>query len=162
MLKRALLVRSGLFVVFLSTAGCGAKSGTPAGAAGASSTTASSASTPAATASAAPAKAERPIATTGAEATSLIDEALTGRQKELGHCVTEARARRKNTHAEVVLEIGIDQEGHLIGVKSPKGTAPDPALQECVIAVLKDAPFPRSKAGVITVRKNFTDQVFYP
>jgi TonB family protein len=106
-------------------------------------------------------KAERPVAATSAEATSLIDDALTARQKEIGHCVLDARTRRNNPHAEVVLEIGIDQEGQLIGVKSSKG-APDVALQECVLSALRDAPFPRSKAGVITVKKNFTDQVFYP
>ncbi len=108
------------------------------------------------------AKAERPVAATSQEATSLIDDALTARQKEIGRCVLEARTRRNNLHAEVVLEIGIDQEGQLIGVKNAKGAPPDPALQQCLLTALKDAPFPRSKAGVITVKKNFTDQVFYP
>ena len=108
------------------------------------------------------AKAERPVATTSEQATSLIDDALTARQKEIGHCVLDARTRRNNMHAEVVLEIGIDQEGRLIGVKTAKGAAADPALQQCVLTALQDAPFPRSTAGVITVKKNFTDQVFYP
>ena len=102
------------------------------------------------------------MANTSQEATSLIDDALTARTKEIGQCVLEARTRRNNPHAEVVLEIGIDQEGRVIGVKQPKGSPPDPALQECVLGALRDAPFPRSKAGVITVKKNFTDQVFYP
>jgi hypothetical protein len=101
------------------------------------------------------------VAASAAEASSLIDDALTSRQKEIGHCVAAARTRRNNQHAEVVLEIGIDQEGTLIAAKPPKGATPDPALQKCVFGALKDAPFPRSKAGIITVKKNYTDQVFY-
>jgi hypothetical protein len=125
-------------------------------------------SSPAASASASVAPATpatppaHPVAKTSAEATSLIDDAITARQKEIGQCVASARTRRNNAHAEVVLEIGIDQEGTLIGVKSPKGAPPDPALQECVMTALKNAPFPRSKAGVISVRKTFSDEVVYP
>jgi hypothetical protein len=77
-------------------------------------------------------------------------------------CVEEARARRKEPHAKIVLELGIDQEGALIGVKAPKGTATDEALLACVREALRDAPFPRSHAGVITVKKTFEDVWVYP
>ena len=148
------------FVVSFIVAACG---GTKAPADGPTTASSSAPSSSASTARVAPAPtAEHPVAKTPADATSLIDEAITSRQKEIGECVASARTRRNNPHAEVVLEIGIDQEGTLMGVKSPKSATPDPALQECVMTALKNAPFPRSKAGVITVRKNYTDQVAYP
>ncbi|MDB4993075.1 MAG: hypothetical protein JWM74_507 [Myxococcaceae bacterium] len=149
--------------VSVAVAACGG-SKAPADAPASSSPSATPSASAAASTSTTPAaaKAERPVAATSQEATSLIDDALTLRQKEIGHCVLDARTRRNNLHAEVVLEIGIDQEGRLIGVKNAKGAAADPALQQCVLTALQDAPFPRSKAGVITVKKNFTDQVFYP
>ena len=105
----------------------------------------------------APKPPERPFAKTSAEATSLIDDAVNTRQKELGRCVISAQERRKNPHAIVSVEIGIDQEGSLIGVKTPKGAVADKALNDCVRDALHGAPFPRSKAGVITMKKTFSD-----
>ncbi len=107
------------------------------------------------------AKVERPLATTSAEATALIDEAVNQRQPQLAKCVVEARERLKDAHAPLATEIGIDQEGVLIGVKTPKGATLDVKLNDCVRTALQGAPFPRSKAGVITVKKSFSDGVIY-
>jgi hypothetical protein len=38
----------------------------------------------------------------------------------------------------------------------------DRALNDCVRDALHNAPFPRSTAGVITVRKGFSDELVYP
>lgn len=108
-----------------------------------------------------PAPPERPFAKTPAEATSLIDEAVSARAAQLSKCVEETRVRRKDKHAKVTVEIGIDQEGTLLGVKTPKGQPDDKALAECVQAALTGAPFPRSHSGVITVKKTFEDTVVY-
>jgi len=104
---------------------------------------------------------ERPMAKTSAEATAFIDEAVNQRQPRLAKCVAEARERLKDAHAPLATEIGIDQEGVLIGVKTPKGSTFDAKLNDCVREALQGAPFPRSKAGVITVKKSFSDGVIY-
>jgi hypothetical protein len=102
-----------------------------------------------------------PFASNGAEATSLIDDAITSRVNELGECVEAARTRRKSPHERIVLEVGIDEEGHMLGVKLPKGEKNDKALVDCVLTALRGAPFPRSHSGVITVRKTFEDKAVY-
>ena len=119
--------------------------------------------TPAASASAAAASTptEKPFAKTPEEATTLIDEAVTSRAAPLSRCVEALRARKKDVHAKVTVEIGIDQEGHLLGVKTPKGHTEDKALNECVQVALRGAPFPRSHSGVITLKKTFEDTVVY-
>ena len=60
-----------------------------------------------------------------------------------------------------MVEVGIDQEGHMLGVKLPKGEKADKVLVDCVLAALSHAPFPRSHAGVITVRRTFEDKAVY-
>jgi hypothetical protein len=105
---------------------------------------------------------ERPFAKNGAEASELIDKAVEGRHDRIKKCVEEKRARRKDPHAKVVVELGIDQEGILIGVKAPKGIENDDAFNTCVREALRDAPFPRSHAGVITVKKSFENIWVYP
>jgi hypothetical protein len=101
---------------------------------------------------------EHPFANNAAEATSLIDDAVSSRSNELSACVEAARARRNAPHVKIVVEVGIDQEGHMLGVKLPKGEKPDKPFVDCVLAGLRGAPFPRSHAGVITVRKTFEDK----
>ena len=57
-------------------------------------------------------------------------------------------------------DIGIDQEGNLIGVTTPnakKGGELDPTLRICLTDGLRGLAFPRSHAGVITVRQTFKD-----
>ncbi len=100
----------------------------------------------------------KPFAHNAEEATSFIDDAITSRSNALVTCVNDARTRKKDVHAKIVVEVGIDEEGHLLGVKMPKGAKPDKALVDCVLTALRGAPFPRSHAGVITVRRTFEDQ----
>ena len=165
--------------------GCG---GSPKGAASASGATATGASTPAsaaadgadgggaldsgdatnaagasgagsaASAPQASAPPAHPFANNAVEATSLIDDAINSRANEIMQCVDAARERRKTPHAKLIVEVGIDQEGHMLGVKLPKGEKADKTFVDCVLAALNGAPFPRSHAGVITVRKTFEDK----
>jgi hypothetical protein len=102
-----------------------------------------------------------PFANNAAEASSLIDDAITSRANELGQCVEDARTRRKSAHARLVIEVGIDEEGHMLGVKLPKGEKADKTFSDCVLTALRGAPFPKSHAGVITVRKTFEDKAVY-
>ena len=143
--------------------GGGTTSTSTIGAARSAGTTPGGGATPAASAGAAAASApaEKPFAKTPEEATTLIDEAVTSRAAPLSRCVEELRARKKDVHAKVTVEIGIDQEGHLLGVKTPKGHTEDRALNECVQVALRGAPFPRSHSGVITLKKTFEDSVVY-
>jgi hypothetical protein len=114
-----------------------------------------------AAASATPPAPTHPFASNAAEATSLIDDAITSRVNDLSQCVEDARARRKSPHAKLVVEVGIDEEGHMLGVKLPKGEKADHVFSDCVLAALKGAPFPKSHSGVITVRKTFEDKAVY-
>src|SRR6185369_3891491 len=111
-----------LVVTSMSFVACG---GSGRGGAGSSSTTpgsAPSSASPAAKAeadagpSAVDAAVPRPFAKTSLEATQLIDAAISSRQKELDACAQAARSRRKDPHAKIVMDIGIDSEGTFIGV----------------------------------------------
>lgn len=104
----------------------------------------------------------RPFAKNAAEATSFIDDAVESRQSDIAKCVQDARARHKDPHAKVDFDLGIDQEGTLIGVKTPKGLKEDKALNECIRSALRGAPFPKSNAGVVTVRKSYSGDLVYP
>jgi hypothetical protein len=103
----------------------------------------------------------RPFAATAAEATDMINSAVDSRSSQLIECVAAARTRRKNAHTRISFDVGIDQEGVLIGVKTPKGQKDDHAFNECVRAALAGAPFPRSHAGVITVNRAFEDRLVH-
>jgi hypothetical protein len=104
---------------------------------------------------------EHPFAATSAEATSLIDAAVDSRASSLFPCVVAARAHRKNPHEKIQIEIGLDQEGHLMAVKAPHGAPNDPELFLCAQKALTGANFPTSHAGIITVTKTFEDQAVY-
>jgi hypothetical protein len=104
---------------------------------------------------------EHPFAKNAVEATSLIDDAINSRVDGLGKCVDAARARRKSAHEKLVVEVGIDEEGHMLGVQLPKHEKKDPEFVNCVLDALRGAPFPKSHAGVITVRKTFEDKAVY-
>jgi hypothetical protein len=101
----------------------------------------------------------RPFANTQLEAQSLIQEQIDAHMKPLWKCVADHRAKGADPHKGVMVDIGIDQEGTLLGIKSPNPTKGDldPALRDCMLAVLHGLPFPRSHAGIITVRQTFTD-----
>lgn len=107
------------------------------------------------------AKAERPFAKTAIEAQSLIQEQIDGHIKPLWKCVERLRAAKGDPHKAVSVDIGIDQEGNLIGVTTAnaKQGELDPTTRDCMFGVLHGLAFPRSHAGVITVRQSFTDEV---
>jgi nucleoid-associated protein YgaU len=100
----------------------------------------------------------RPFASNAIEATSMMNDAIDAKGSSLIKCIEAARLRRKNAHGKIVVEVGIDQEGTLIGVKTPKGQPKDPVLSDCIRDALTGANFPRSHAGVITVKRSFEDQ----
>jgi hypothetical protein len=104
---------------------------------------------------------EHPFAATSLDATNMIDAAIDARAAGLVKCVEAARPKRKNPHAKILVEVGLDQEGHLLGVKPPPGAPPDPDLYACAQAALQGANFPRSHAGIITVVKTFEEQAVY-
>jgi hypothetical protein len=107
------------------------------------------------------AKVERPFAKTAIEAQSLIQEQIDAHIKPLWKCVEQLRAAKGDPHKAVTVDIGIDQEGNLIGVTTAtaKQGELDPTTRDCMLGVLHGLPFPRSHAGVITVRQSFTDEV---
>src|SRR5271169_3194740 len=113
---------------------------------------------PAAAVPAPPPPPEHPFAATSLDATNMIDAAIDARAAQLVKCVEAARPRRKDPHAKILVEVGLDQEGHLLGVKPPKGALADPDLYACAQAALQGANFPRSHAGIITVVKTFEEQ----
>ncbi len=84
--------------------------------------------------------------------------------KTLWKCVGAYRAARGDPHKAVVIDVGIDQEGILLGVTSPstKQGDLDPVLKQCLFDGLHGLPFPRGHAGIITVRQSFTDQSVSP
>jgi hypothetical protein len=154
-----------------AASGGGVAPATSAGAAGPGATSASpgpAASTPAATASAAPPAASAPparaFASTALEAQSLIQEQIDSHMGPLLKCVNDFRGKKGDAHKAVVVDVGIDQEGNLLGVTTPnakKGDL-DPAMRDCMLTTLRGLPFPKSHAGIITVRQTFTDVVVNP
>jgi hypothetical protein len=109
----------------------------------------------------APPPPDHPFAATASEATALIDAAVDSRSSSVTPCIMAARAHRKNPHDKIQVEIGIDEQGHLFGVKAPRGAPSDPDLFACVQGALTGANFPKSHAGIITVTKTFEDQAVY-
>ncbi|MEO8878145.1 MAG: hypothetical protein ABI461_21310 [Polyangiaceae bacterium] len=108
-------------------------------------------------ASAASAPEAHPFAKDAAAAESMIDDAIESRHSGIEKCAAEERQRLKDPHAKVSVLIGIDQEGSVLGIKTPKGEKKDEKLLVCVRAALKDAPFPKSHSGVITIKKTYEE-----
>lgn len=104
------------------------------------------------------ADAGKPFAGSASEATQLITDAVDKKQDAIARCVQEYRFRTHLAHEKVSVSMGIDQEGRLIGVTLPKGKQ-DKELADCVQKELRDAPFPRSHAGVITITRTFEEMV---
>jgi hypothetical protein len=116
----------------------------------------------AAATSASAAPAERPFAKNPVEATTLIQDVIQTKMKTLWKCVEDWRTKKGDPHAGIVVNIGIDQEGTLVGVASLNSKNElDPVLRECLYSTLKGLPFPRSHAGVITVKQSFEDTAVY-
>jgi hypothetical protein len=105
---------------------------------------------------------EHPFAGTAQEATSLILASMDKRMRDMWRCVDAKRARTHDAHLKVVVNIGIDQEGTLIGVSALKSTDSDDTLNDCIRTALKRLPWPKSHAGVITVKQEFADRPVYP
>jgi hypothetical protein len=101
---------------------------------------------------------EHPFAKSAAEATDLIQNALETRMGQMWKCIDAKRARAKNPHLYVVVNIGIDQEGTLIGVSALKQADTDETLNHCLMDALDRSPWPKSHAGIITVKQEFTDK----
>lgn len=105
---------------------------------------------------------QHPFAKNAAEVTSMIDDAIEAKRSDIMKCVEAARKRTGDPRGKVTFDLGIDQEGTLIGVKTPKGAKEDDVLNACVREALSRAAFPRSNAGVVTVKKIFSDELVYP
>jgi hypothetical protein len=129
---------------------------------GASTPSAGGASAPGdAGAAAVDARVERPFAKTAIEAQSFIQEQIDAHIKLLWKCVERLRAAAGDPHKAVTVDIGIDQEGNLLGITAANAKQPnlDPTTRDCMFGALHGLPFPRSHSGVITVRQSFTDEV---
>jgi hypothetical protein len=107
--------------------------------------------------------AERPFASTPLEAQRLIQEQIDSRISVLWKCVEDHRTVIGDAHKAIVFDVGIDQEGHLLGVAAanPKAGALAPSVKDCILRALRAARFPRSHAGVIAVRQTFQDTPVY-
>ncbi len=115
-------------------------------------------------AAAAPPKRERPFAHTANEATGIIQQEIDSRMGALWKCVQVYRAANRDAHQTITVNLGIDEDGNLLGVASGDPKHPDvPApVRSCIMKSLRDASFPRSHAGIITVRQTFQDTAIYP
>jgi hypothetical protein len=100
----------------------------------------------------------RPFAGSAAEATQLIQQALEKKMDGMNECVKQFRYRKHLAHERIEVAVGIDQEGHVLGVTLPK-RKPDEELSKCIQVAVKDAPFPKSHSGVITVTQSFEEMV---
>jgi hypothetical protein len=107
---------------------------------------------------------ERPFAHSPTEATGIIQREIDVRMPALWDCVQAYRKANRDAHQTIVVNLGIDEDGNLLGVASgdPKhGDVPMP-VRRCILKALHDAAFPRSHAGIITVRQTFQDTAIYP
>ena len=102
--------------------------------------------------------AARPFAASAGEATQLIADAVDKKSAGMQKCVAEYRVRKNLPHERVSVQLGIDQEGRLLGASLPRGKN-DPTLSACVQKALVDAPFPRSHTGVISITKSYEEIV---
>lgn len=87
----------------------------------------------------------------------MITTAVDSKSKDLAACVREFRARKNLQHERVEVSIGIDQEGKLLGVTS-KGKE-DTQLKACFQQALTSVQFPRSRAGVISIKKSYEERL---
>lgn len=100
----------------------------------------------------------RPFAGSAVDATELIGVAVEKKAPDVHKCINEYRVRKKQPHERVSIQLGIDQEGRLLGATLPKGKE-DTVLSDCVQKALASAPFPRSHSGVISITKSYEEIV---
>jgi hypothetical protein len=98
------------------------------------------------------------------EAQALVQSEIDGQMTALWKCVADYRTRVNDGRREVLVDVGIDQDGMLIAVKTatPNKGDLEPVLKDCLSAALRGRPFPRSSAGFITVRESFRDPAVSP
>jgi hypothetical protein len=101
-------------------------------------------------------KVERPFAGSTAEATQLVSAAMETTRDGMATCVSAYRKRKNVAHARVEVQVGIDQDGNLLGAALAKG-GQDDELSACVTRALQNAPFPRSRGGVISFTKVYEE-----
>ena len=97
----------------------------------------------------------RPTAKNETEARGMISDAMDSRRETVNACVTKAIARTSGAQSQIAVEVGVDQEGNLIGVKAPAEAPSDDALNTCLIEALRGANFPRSNLGVVIATERF-------
>jgi len=100
----------------------------------------------------------RPFAGSASQATELIGSAVEKKAPDVLKCIAEYRTRKNQPHERVSIQLGIDQEGRLLGATLPKGKE-DSVLSDCVQKALASAPFPRSHSGVISITKSYEEIV---
>jgi hypothetical protein len=108
----------------------------------------------------APSPKPHPLANSPMEAQSLIQDDIDGQMATLWKCVKDYQARVGDPQREVLVDLGIDEDGILMGVTTatPKKGELEPKLKQCLFDALRALPFPRSHAGIITVRESFREQ----
>lgn len=100
---------------------------------------------------------DKPFAGSGAEATQLVSAAIDKHREAMADCVEAYRARKKLPTQRVEVQVGIDQEGILLGATLAKTKSQDPELSACLQKALASAVFPRSHAGVISITKVYAE-----
>jgi hypothetical protein len=99
----------------------------------------------------------KPFAKDAKQALEMMEAAVETKQSRIAKCVDAYRKRKGAPMAKLIVKIGVDQEGTLIGVTG-KTDETDDAANECVRKALRNAPFPKSHAGVIEIVKTFEYQ----
>lgn len=100
---------------------------------------------------------ERPFAGSGAEAFQLVSAQIDKHREAMSDCVDAYRKRKKLPTQRVEVQVGIDQEGNLLGATLAKSKQQDPELSGCVQKALSTAVFPKSHAGVISITKVYQE-----
>lgn len=85
----------------------------------------------------------------------MINEVMDSRSETVNACVAKAIARTSGSVSEIAVDVGVDQEGGLIGVKAARGSATDTTLNSCLVDALRGANFPRSRLGVVIATERF-------
>jgi hypothetical protein len=98
------------------------------------------------------------------EAQAMVQSEIDGQMTVLWKCVADFRTRVNDAQREVLVDVGIDQDGALVAVKTatPRKGDLEPALKDCLSTALRGRAFPRSGAGFITVRESFREPAVSP
>ena len=107
---------------------------------------------------------ERPFAHSRWKPPGSSSARIDSRMPALWDCVQAYRKANRDAHQTIVVNLGIDEDGNLLGVASgdPKHVDVPGPVRSCILKALHEAAFPRSHAGIITVRQTFQDTAVYP